>query len=344
MPHSSGGGSHGGGSHGGSHHHSSHSRSRSGSSSSTPARRTGSTSFAGAKRYMYYRNHRPVFVYANYDIRKEHKNKLTMRIVLFIFFIVPSLFMTASGLFLSGHFPKKLEANYDTTIVIEDNLGIIQDENGLRQSLQNFYDTTGITPAVAIYPNDVWKDNYSSLEDYAYEDYLTRFNDEKHWLIVYTTELTKDGFEDWNWEAMQGDDTDEILTSKETSFFISSVHDKLLQPGKYSVDGAIAEAFDELTPIVMKKYLSPMMSIVTLIFESIFIGVILLMMDFHPIRENNYKKAVECDPKFVDQEACEYCGGIYVIGMQTTCPHCGAPVKPHDYTMDEEGNITQIIN
>ena len=58
----------------------------------------------------------------------------------------------------------------------------------------------------------------------------------------------------------------------------------------------------------------------------------------------HYSQAVECPETFVDQEACEYCGGIYIVGLNTSCPHCGAPVKPHDYTVDGNGNITNIIS
>ena len=81
-----------------------------------------------------------------------------------------------------------------------------------------------------------------------------------------------------------------------------------------------------------------------LIFDAFFLGIMLLCTDFHPIREHNYRKAEVVDSKFVDQEACEYCSGIYVVGYHTKCPHCGAPVKPHDFYTDADGNIINIVN
>ena len=62
MPHSSGGGSHSGGSHGGSHHSSSR------GSSGRSFKRVSNSKFPGSKRYLYYRNNAPVFVYSNYDL------------------------------------------------------------------------------------------------------------------------------------------------------------------------------------------------------------------------------------------------------------------------------------
>ena len=342
MPHSSGGGSHGGGSHGGSHHSSHRSSSRSGSS--TPARRASSTAFAGATRYVYYRNKQPVFVYSNYDIRGKRKSSITTLILTLIFLVVPSMAILAGMIFLSGHFPKPLTMNYDTQIYIDDQIGIVKDPNGLMKSLTAFQQKTGITPAVLICPNDAWQDNYSSLEDYAYDEYVNRFSDEKHWLIVYTTSVTASGFDDWHWEGMQGDDTDPILDDKQTKLFTDNLHKYLLQSKQYSVDQAIAQAFNDLTPGVMRKYLNwPLAGCLTGI-EVVFVGMCILACDPHPVRDKYYQKAEVCDPKFVDQEECEYCGGIYIVGMHLACPYCGAPVKPHDYMTDENGNITQMMN
>lgn len=59
MPHSSGGGSHSGGSHSGSGFSSSSS-----SSGGSSAKHIKHTSFPGARRYVYYENYHPVYVYA----------------------------------------------------------------------------------------------------------------------------------------------------------------------------------------------------------------------------------------------------------------------------------------
>ena len=51
---------------------------------------------------------------------------------------------------------------------------------------------------------------------------------------------------------------------------------------------------------------------------------------FHPFKGKYFEKAVECPETFVDQEKCEYCGGIYVVGMSDVCPNCAAPIKPKE--------------
>ena len=39
----------------------------------------------------------------------------------------------------------------------------------------------------------------------------------------------------------------------------------------------------------------------------------------------------DADPKSqVIEDVCEYCGGIYVVGTVINCPHCAAPLKPHN--------------
>lgn len=62
MPHSSGGGSHSGGSHSGSGFSGSSS-----SSGGSSAKHIKHTSFPGARRYVYYENYHPVYVYADYE-------------------------------------------------------------------------------------------------------------------------------------------------------------------------------------------------------------------------------------------------------------------------------------
>ena len=91
MPHSGGGGSHSGGSHSSSHSSSSHHYSSSHGSSSGSSRRTSSTPFPGAKRFLYYKDRTPHFIYANYDIRKRNVLSIVMGIVIFSMFSIPAV-------------------------------------------------------------------------------------------------------------------------------------------------------------------------------------------------------------------------------------------------------------
>lgn len=322
MPHSSGGGSHGGGSHSS---HSSHS-SR-GGSSSRPMHRIRHTAFAGSRRYVCYRKNKAEYVYANYDLGKKTSKASYLILLVYLPFLA-----VAIGLLMSSyHHPKKLTADYNTSIVIDDRAGLIEDseEEDLQKTFQTFYDKTGITPAVITVNNEDWTEHYTSLENYAYELYVNTFDDEKHWLIVYSeASAIYDSFNDWYWEGMQGDDTDDIITEGVADDFTNNLQRYLLQNTRYTPGSAIEKAFSELTPVIMKPYW---------IQENLLMAVCMLVFIlFHAsamtgITPNGikYRKAVAC-PQGAVEYRCTYCGGIYVVGTCITCPHCGAPVVKRD--------------
>ena len=60
-----------------------------------------------------------------------------------------------------------------------------------------------------------------------------------------------------------------------------------------------------------------------------------LMVGFN-FKEKKYSTAKKC-PNDLQEEICEYCNGVYVVGTCTSCPHCGAPVKIHDYSTESNG-------
>lgn len=87
-------------------------------------------------------------------------------------------------------FAKPLSTNYDHKVIVEDNCGVIDNERALRESFSRFYQRTGITPSIITVHDEDWKDHYSSLENYAYEKYVKTFNDESHWLFLYSRART----------------------------------------------------------------------------------------------------------------------------------------------------------
>lgn len=350
MPHSSGGGSHSGGSHSGSSHSSHSSRSSGGGrSGSSGGRRTSAAPFTGSKRYLYYSNHQPRFVYANYDIRKKNTGILVTGIIAYSFLILPFLFSIFWVMITSVNIPKKLDYfeknGRHPEYVIEDNLGVIEDKKSLKKSMKAFYEETGIVPAVITVSNDEWKQDYSSLEKYAYKVYVKRFDDEAHWLIIYSESVKDNGFVDWYWEGMQGDDTDHIITENRADDFTGSLNDRLLQRDKYSVDEAITATFDEYRPQMMKISLNTPMFIAFLCMFLLTSG--LSVPYFFSVFKRSkvpadYKNAVPCDLTTVYQASCGFCGGVYIIGMHTECPHCGANIPSSYYVKDDQGNTVTI--
>lgn len=348
MPHSSGGSSHSGGSH---HSSSSSSSSRSsgGSGGGGSSRRSSSQPFAGSKRYLYYKDSKPYFVYSNYDIRKKNLSMIASWIITFVMFFLPFLAGTAYCTFDAINFPEKIQyfKNKKVEYVIEDNLGIFENEKNLKRSMKDFYKETGIVPAVITVSNETWNNDYSNLEAYAYDVSVNRFPDEAHWLIIYSESIKDNGFNDWYCEGMQGDRTDPVITGPRGDEFTDSLYKRLLQRDKYSVDEAIAETFDQLTPKMMKVGLKNTAQFYVFLFMTVLLlagSALTLGWSIHKTKVPEiYKNAQPCDLTAVYQEPCNYCGGVFIIGMHTECPHCGAAIPAHHYMKDANGNVVQIM-
>lgn len=322
MPHSGGGGSHGGGSHssGGSHSHSS------GGSGGSSRYRTSSSYFPGARTYVYYRNRSPVFVYSNGNLKQAS----IVRYLLLLFYL-PFIFAILSMLITSVHLPKKLHGTEGYDIVIEDNAGILKSTNDLHTKMQEFKDKTGVTPAVITVNNEDWQTYYSSMEQYAYDLYVNRFEDETRFLIVYSEPIVvDDNFNDWHYELMEGDDTYHILTDSCNDIINEKLYKYFTAASKYTTDEAISKTFAELTPNIMR---------LSVAWETVFIGLgmaafiavhMFFMVFFKPKQPYKTKELTEV-PGNTDAtprtQPCEYCGGLYVPGIHLKCPHCGASIQ-----------------
>ena len=269
------------------HRSSSSHRSSHRSSGSGPSRRIRTGYFPGATRYRYYHRHKPRYVYANYDIRKGRSPLRLLMLLFYIPFFIAIVGMASE----TFRVPQRLSTDYDTSLVISDYINVLGDTKALENSMMNFYDETGITPAVFTVYNEDWQ-NYSSLENYSYDLYVNAFDDEKHWLIVYSQPQEPDeNFNDWYWEGMQGDDTSDILTSAKADGFNSDLQ-RYLTDKSISVADAISRAFDNLTPKIMKKSVDTSM-----LFPFLFFGGFILIhayfMVFHdPSRK--YRNAEVC--------------------------------------------------
>ncbi len=99
--------------------------------------------------------------------------KLIERPILIIFYLV---FIVAV---IGNAFPyltEKLSIGVDKHIVIEDRIGVIEDEASLRAAMKTFLKKSGVTLAVITVRNGDWK--YSGdLKEYAYNLYLSKFKE-----------------------------------------------------------------------------------------------------------------------------------------------------------------------
>lgn len=301
MPHSSGGGSHSGGSHGG------HSSSRGGSSNSS---RVSNTYFPGAKRYMYYDdNHEVHFQYSNYDLSGPSKLRLLLLII-----YIPFIIAIISGLIGCIFIPRRLN-NPNSEIVIDDRIGVIQDEEKLKATLSDFYEKTGVTPAVRTIYNEDWEGYYTTLEDYAYKAYVEQFTDEMHWVIVYSQPRNMNPeFPDWYWEGMIGDDTGKSISDKLCEEFTDTMHANLY---RYPVETAIATTFNET--LSLRKFSVSWAGLGMNLFMALFIGIHMFFMVF--VDKKEYHKGAVVIEEEVEKIRCAYCGGTYA-STENACPHC----------------------
>lgn len=349
MPHSSGGGSHSGGSHSSSSSSGGGSRHSGGGSSSSSSRRTSSTPFPGAKRYLYYKDSKPCLVYSNYDVRKPEMGSFIVAVIICVCMFLPMAIAGCIVMAKAFTVPKRIEyskyKNKAPKFVIEDNLGVFENEANLERAMKDFYDETGVIPAVITVSNETWQEDYKSLEAYAFDVSVNRFPDEYHWLIIYSSAEKDNGFDDWYWEGMQGNNTDPILIPERTGAFTESLQTRLTQRSKYSVDDAIAITLDEYRPVMMKVVVdkSRLIGGLVLVFMTSIIIVPTILTNKPRKVPDYYKNAVPCELKAVYQLSCNFCGGMYVVGMHTGCPHCGAAIPPTNYIQDPQGNVIKIL-
>ena len=229
MPHSSGGGSHSGGSHGGYHRSSGRSSYRSHSDSYSRRRRR-------SQRYVYYRNNIPKF----FETDSVFKPGFSIaKMLVCILLLAVGVFMISKAI---PHVPKYS----DRSIIVRDEVNVISDKKAVISKLEEFQEKTGITPAIITIPNETWMNGYTSIERYAYYRYLAEFSDEMHWLIVYSQpDLKQEKRMYWYWEGMQGDYTDGVLTSSDTSRF-NTVFNSYLGSNE-SFDDAVIKSFAYIT-------------------------------------------------------------------------------------------------
>lgn len=273
MPHSSGGGSSSGGSYSGSDSSSSFSSSNS-SGESESSMRCSHTYFSGARRFVGYRNGIEDIVYSNYDITKPVSKLRYLFLLIYIPFIAVGIFLLTQAV----HIPHKLDLPSNSEVAIIDNYDVFDETSDLVQTLEDFRDQTGITVSIFTTQKDEWRGRFGSLERFAYSTYLNNFDDEKHWIFVYSNDL------DWGWEGMQGDDTDDILTDDVTNLFNSNLNN-YFYIDEYSVADAFTMAFNDIMPSVMNMNIS----FDFLIFGSVWMVFVLVHMFFFVFYNPNRK-------------------------------------------------------
>ena len=205
MAHSSGGGSSGGGCHGGYR--------GGGNASGSNVYIIRANMYKGAKRYSYVdKKGIKKYFYCQGDLDNYSTSDLKLSFVVCLIFILAMLFYPDMK---PDFFRAQKLSNPCSEIVIEDRLNVIEDSQQLLEDLTVFYEKTGVTPGVVTVADSDWSEQYNNLEDYAMDQYYALYEDEVHWLIVYSASLDEEGkpiFWDWSFEGIIGDDTGDSIS------------------------------------------------------------------------------------------------------------------------------------
>ncbi|MBR3341217.1 MAG: hypothetical protein IKG30_06330 [Clostridiales bacterium] len=310
MPHSSGGGSHGGGSHGGGSH---------GGGSSN---RVSNHYFYGARRYRRHHRHtgQDEYVYAN---SKPQKASLFS---IFIIVVVGAVFLFGVGFGMRPEFPKPLNGPFYAEPAVYDDIGMIADDDTLTGTLNDYYGLTGICPAIYTVYRETWEYEYADLETYAYCTYVENFEDESHFVIVYSVpesdaELVRSGKLDvpnYEWEAVQGDDTDLILTEGMFRRFANLIQDDL-EAGKdpgIAFDNAFKFAIKDAESSFNPVSLSRIVKIIRSIIPMLLVGGIIVPMLILSIKTYIRDRDVEYEEVPLDDgDTTSYSGGSGSSGL-----------------------------
>ena len=327
MAHSSGGGSHGGGTHSGSYSHS-HSSSRSSGGghggTSFDHVRISRRRFPGAREYVYYdRSGDYHYIYTD---GIPDKPDLAITIILSIVIMVIGLglawLMMDIGLFI----PRPISASsYESGIYLESSLDI-GDESAAFDAMQDMLETTGVSPAVEVVNDAAWSADYTDLETFAFSEYYRLFDDESHWLVIisYPDETAADGFVDWQWEGIIGDDCESVISSETEDRFTITMQKYLLRSEQSSLGASLASAYDEFTASVLSPQYDAFFIAISAVFALVTLLMIVLVIRKYT-RERTCYKATKV-PTGATLQKCSYCDRPYVVGTILVCPGCGAPV------------------
>lgn len=343
MPHSSGGGSSSGGFHSGSSYSSSSSsRFSSSYDCDSDERKVNVTYYPtkdtfghidkGLKKYYYFHKGNNVLssIYVRDDDWTNHKKENTISFILtflFIFaavliflgvFIVPMLVMIKP---YSKATP--LTIDYDSEIKIVDSIDIFSDdeEEYTMRQLKIFQDKTGITPIIVTVSTENWIDNFDSLERLAYNYYVSKYPDEKHWVIIYSQ--SKIDPSKWCWEGMQGNDTDPILLTYKTDEFNKDLQGNIEAKG---FNKAIGLSFARFSETVMETHYHGIFFVILGIYISLALvfPFIVLFKGADYNCPSTFKALLIQYKAYKEDEICqcEKCKKYFILRDYSECPYC----------------------
>lgn len=300
--------------------------------------------FEGSRRYVRYNDGVPEYIYANVNPASYRGGMgdafLRGILKMFSWFNGILLVIMIAAVIYAFFGVAKINAHYDNTIVITDTAGVFGSTEELEISMAKFYEISGVTPAVVTVNNETWQGYYDSLKNYAYDIYVNTFYDEYHWLLVYSQPKNPDpNFNDWYFECMQGDNISRIITNSLSEKFIDCLQRGFTQHS-VSPEEAITSAFilagDEAYDLINPPDYGLLYIAILVPFVLLFAVPVLLLKRMDKKQAKKYGGYTLSDSSPAPQPApaaaprqrnCEYCGSVYFVGQDKTCPQCGAPIS-----------------
>lgn len=139
--------------------------------------------------------------------------------------VVAVIFLGTFGFASFKNFPRKLPAHYMDVPEVHDDINVIEAKDQLEDILKQYQEKTGICTHIYTVYHEKWINTYSDPSDYCMNVYTSNFHDEEHFVIIFSipfkdaecydnSNRDKHYVPDFVWEAVQGDDTDPILTEE----------------------------------------------------------------------------------------------------------------------------------
>lgn len=319
MAHSGGGGSRGGGHRGGS---------RRGGRGGGSAR---SKRYFPGSYYHHYINRRGRHVYY-YSMDPRAARPGIFHMITTVSFVgIFWIFLLVMGVSEMISIPGKVKNTVPDGVYVRDEADFLTDreEDRLNEVLDRYYQETGINPCVYLINKADWNGKYTSLENYGFSEYYRLFHDETHYLVVYSDEVREDGWHDWAYETIVGDDTTMALGTEREDF----MSDKLYKEFNRNEDNlceALVVSFEALIAESGNIKFNPSVLISILVFSAFLVLILIFVVSDYLNRRDEYKYSqlysdtVKNPAEYI--MACPECG-TKNTGLSSTCPGCGAPLK-----------------
>ena len=342
MPHSSGGGSSGGGFHGG--------------SSGGGGSRVSTHYFPGARRYRrYYSDGRPdEYVYATSKPTRTGVSALIILALMGIIFMGSTLFAAFTDR------PRFIAPVYSDEPSIHDVVGVMdeKDKEELLSLIKEYNKLTGICPVIYTTFDEEWNREYKNLEKFAFDKYVSNFSDEQHWVFVYSVPVDASEFHpggivtssEFKWEAIQGDETDPIIT--ESAFKnIGRAIQKDLEAGKgpgpafiTGFNKAISSAENKLHP----KPVAAVFGTIIKLVPFLLVAGIFIPLFIYCLKSYKKDKAMSCEEVPLDVEPSQIPGLKTFTnangGTTTMVSGPGYYSRQTDYTVGNAPKAVRIIS